>query len=445
MTNGGKTVAFHTLGCKLNYSESSALARLFSEKGFARKDFSDSADVYVLNTCSVTANADQECRSLVRGALARNPDAFVAVIGCYAQLKPGEIAAIPGVDVVLGASEKFRLLNYISLAGKHSHAQVHNCDIDDVNSFSSAYSLGDRTRSFLKVQDGCDYSCTFCTIPLARGKSRSDSIERVVANAEAIAASGVSEIVLTGVNLGDFGYVAGDETRPSRKLERFSGLIRELEKVKGIARFRISSIEPNLLDDDIISFVAGSERFAPHFHMPLQSGSNELLKRMKRRYNRELYARRVELIRQLMPHACIGADVIVGFPGETDEHFMETYRFLADLDVSYLHVFTYSERDNTEAAGMPGVVPVHERKRRNKMLRTLSARKLRAFYESQRGRELEVIFERNEKSGRMEGYSENYVRLSAPFDAGECNRPVRVTAGDFDEEGNLSCVLPVAV
>lgn len=442
MSFSGKTVAFHTLGCKLNFSETSTIARLFMEKGFVKKSFSEAADVYVINTCSVTENADKECKSIVKTALSHNPDAFVAVVGCYAQLKPEDISRIEGVDVVLGATEKFKLLNYIDLSGKNTHAHIHNCEITEADFFVDAFSVGDRTRSFLKVQDGCDYSCTFCTIPLARGKSRSDTIENVISNAHKIAASGVKEIVLTGVNIGDFGYgqsIDGDIKK--RKSYNFFDLIRELDQVKGIDRFRISSIEPNLLKDDIIEFVAGSERFVPHFHIPLQSGSNNILKKMKRRYASELYAERVEKIKKLMPQCCIGVDVIVGFPGETEDHFLETYDFLNKLDISYLHVFTYSERDNTEAILLEGVVPVADRKRRNKMLRILSAKKLRAFYEKQKGKDLSVIFEHENKNGFMYGFTSNYVKVKLPFDLALCNTPLNVIVGDFDEEGNMNCQL----
>lgn len=431
----GRTVAFHTLGCKLNFSESSALARLMYDQGFEKRTFGEAADVYVINTCSVTENADRECRSIVRSALAANPDAFVAVVGCYAQLKPQEIASIEGVDVVLGAAEKFRLLNYINLSGKNRRGEVHSCEIAEVNSFSGAFSLGDRTRSFLKIQDGCDYSCTFCTIPLARGASRSDTIEGVLKNVQKIAASGVKEVVLTGVNTGDFGKNEKAEGR--RRSEDFFALVKELDKEQGIKRFRISSIEPNLLQDEIIQFVADSERFMPHFHIPLQSGSNVMLAAMKRRYRRELYAERVKLIKQLMPHCAIGVDVIVGFPGETEEHFLETYRFLNELPVSYLHVFTYSERQNTEAASMTGVVPVAERKRRNKMLRILSAKKLRAFYESQLGQERLVLFETENKDGFLYGYTDNYIRVKIPFDTSLCNSLHPVELGSFDVAGDM--------
>ncbi len=443
MDFSGKTVAFHTLGCKLNFSETSAIARLMQEKGFSKLDFNAAADVYVINTCSVTENADRECRSVVKGALARNPNAFIAVIGCYAQLKPDEISGIEGVDVVLGATEKFRLLNYIHFSGKAEHALVHNCEIGEADFFVGAYSSGagnDRTRSFLKVQDGCDYSCAVCTIPLARGKSRSDTVENVLANARAIAANGVSEIVLTGVNTGDFGYgeFIGEGERKRRQYT-FLDLIQELDKLGEISRFRISSIEPNLLSPAIIDFVADSRRFAPHFHIPLQSGSNSVLRRMKRRYQRELYAERVAHIRQRMPHCCIGVDVITGFPGETEEEFLETYNFINALEVSYLHVFTYSERDNTEAVALPDPVPMAERKRRTKMLRILSAKKLRQFYDQQRDRELSAIFEYEDKNGFMYGFTENYVRVKRAYDRSLCNRVLTVRLLEPDEAGDMTC------
>ena len=437
-----KTVAFHTLGCKLNFAETSTIARLFKEKGFIKKSFLEPADVYVINTCSVTENADNECKSIVKSALLKNPEAFVAVVGCYAQLKPEEISKIEGVDVVLGATEKFKLLNYIHLSGKHLHAQIHNCEISDANFFVDAYSVGDRTRSFLKVQDGCDYSCTFCTIPLARGKSRSDLIENVIRNANKIASEGVKEIVLTGVNIGDFGKgQLITEDLKKKKEVTFLDLIIALDEVKGIERFRISSIEPNLLKDQIIDFVAKSKKFVPHFHIPLQSGSNDLLKLMKRRYHKELYADRINKIKTLMPDCCIGVDVIVGFPGETDELFLETYNYLNNLDLSYLHVFTYSERDNTEAIDLPNQVSIVERKRRNKMLRILSAKKLRLFYEQQKGKILSVIFENENKKGFMYGFTQNYVKVKYPFDETLCNSILNVTILDFDEEGNMTCLL----
>jgi threonylcarbamoyladenosine tRNA methylthiotransferase MtaB len=442
MSFQGKSVAFHTLGCKLNFSETSTIARLFAEKGFQKKKFDEVADVYVINTCSVTENADKECKSIVKNAMKLNPESFIAVVGCYAQLKPEEISKIEGVDVVLGATEKFKLLNYINLSNKASHAVIHNCEIAEADFFVDAYSVGDRTRSFLKVQDGCDYSCTFCTIPLARGKSRSDTIENVVANANKIAESGVKEIVLTGVNIGDFGYgrdIDGDIKK--RKEYNFLDLIKALDEVENIKRFRISSIEPNLLKDEIIEFVAHSKRFVPHFHIPLQSGSNAILKHMKRRYQKELYVDRVSKIKSLMPDCCIGVDVIVGFPGETEEHFLETYNFLNQLDISYLHVFTYSERENTEAISMPGIVPIAERKRRNKMLRVLSAKKLRAFYATQKGKAAEVLFEHEQKNGFMFGFTQNYVKVKLPYDESLLNQTTEIQLDDFDDEGNLLCSL----
>lgn len=439
MNYEGKTVAFHTLGCKLNFSETSAIGRLFAEKGFVKKDFSEAADVYVINTCSVTENADKETKSIVKNALKNNPEAFVAVVGCYAQLKPEEIAKIEGVDVVLGASEKFKLLNYINLSQKSTHAIVHNCDIDDVNFFVDAYSIGDRTRSFLKVQDGCDYSCTFCTIPLARGSSRSDTIDNVIANAKKIAASGVKEIVLTGVNIGDFGHGQLVEVDGRKKREQnFFDLVKALDTIEGVERFRISSIEPNLLSNEIIEFVARSKKFVPHFHIPLQSGSNTILKKMKRRYLRELYAERVQTIKTLMPECCIGVDVLVGFPGETDVEFIETYEFLNQLDISYLHVFTYSERANTPAAEMEAVVPINIRKQRNKMLRILSAKKLRSFYEKNLNTTRKVIFEHENRNGFMFGYSDNYIKVKLPYDPELVNRITAIDIQSFDEEGLLN-------
>jgi threonylcarbamoyladenosine tRNA methylthiotransferase MtaB len=437
MPFSGKTVAFHTLGCKLNFSETSTIARSMLEKGFNKVDFSKPADVYVINTCSVTENADKECRQIVKSALKQNPEAFVAIVGCYAQLKPEDIARIEGVDVVLGATEKFKLLNYINFS-KNNITQIQSCEISDADFFVDAYSVGDRTRSFLKVQDGCDYTCTFCTIPLARGKSRSDIIENVIANANKIAASGVKEIVLTGVNIGDFGYGRDiDGEIKKRKDYNFLDLIKELDKVDNVERFRISSIEPNLLKDEIIEFVANSDRFMPHFHIPLQSGNNELLKKMKRRYLKELYSDRVSKIKSLMPNCCIGVDVIVGFPGETEEQFLDTYNFLNELDISYLHVFTYSERDNTEAVLMSDPVPIAERKRRNKMLRILSAKKLRAFYEKNLGTDQTVIFENESKGEFMFGFTENYVKVKYPCSAELVNKSVKVNLESFDEEGNV--------
>lgn len=438
MQFSGKSVAFHTLGCKLNFSETSTIARLFFEKGFEKRNFTEAADVYIINTCSVTENADKECKSIVRNALAQNPDAFIAVVGCYAQLKPEEISKIEGVDVVLGATEKFKLLNYINLSQKHTHTQIHNCEISEADFFVDAYSIGDRTRSFLKVQDGCDYSCTFCTIPLARGKSRSDTIENVVNNAKKIAKSGVKEIVLTGVNIGDFGYgLYLDTEKKKRKDYNFLDLIKALDEVEGIERFRISSIEPNLLKDEIIEFVAGSKKFMPHFHIPLQSGNNEILGLMKRRYQRELYAERVANIKALMPDCCIGVDVIVGFPGETESHFIETYQFIQSLEVSYLHVFTYSERANTPAIKLNGFVPIAERKKRNKMLRVLSAKKLRAFYETQKNKSWSVLVEHESKENCMYGFTPNYVKVKLPFDTKLGNTLQTVNLLDIDSEGMM--------
>ena len=427
-----KTVAFHTLGCKLNFSETSAIARQLKDSGYARREFAEGADLFVINTCSVTENADRECRKIVRDALAVSPEACIAIIGCYAQLKPQEIAAIPGVDLVLGATEKFNIPAYVEqLRGKQEHAFVHSCDVSDADTFVSAWSSGDRTRTFLKVQDGCDYTCSFCTIPLARGKSRSDSVANVLVNVQKIAAAGAKEVVLTGVNLGDFGKgLHGGKTRE----ENFYELVQQLDEVQGIERFRISSIEPNLLTNEIIQFVAQSKKFVPHFHIPLQSGCNKILKMMRRRYMRELYAERVAAIRSLMPHCCIGVDVIVGFPGETEEDFLETYRFLNDLDISYLHVFTYSERDNTDAIELGGVVPVNERKRRNKMLRTLSAKKLRAFYEQHRGQTRTVLFEEENKEGMMFGYTDNYIRVTVPYDKILVNQLTFFTLGHLSAD-----------
>lgn len=427
-----RTVAFHTLGCKLNFSETSAIARQLKDSGYARKEFHEGADLFVINTCSVTENADRECRKIVRDALAVSPEACVAIIGCYAQLKPQEIAAIPGVDLVLGATEKFNIPAYVDqLQGKAEHAFVHSCDVADADTFVSAWSSGDRTRTFLKVQDGCDYTCSFCTIPLARGKSRSDSVQNVIANAHKIAHSGAKEVVLTGVNLGDFGKgLQGGKTRE----ENFYELVQELDKVEGIERFRISSIEPNLLTNEIIQFVAQSEKFVPHFHIPLQSGSNKMLKAMRRRYMRELYTDRVATIKSLMPHCCIGVDVIVGFPGETEEDFLETYNFLNGLDISYLHVFTYSERDNTDAITLEDVVAISERKKRNKMLRTLSVKKLRAFYSQFKGQMRTVLFEEENKNGMMFGYTDNYIRVSVPYDTSLVNQLTRFTMENLTAE-----------
>jgi threonylcarbamoyladenosine tRNA methylthiotransferase MtaB len=406
-----KKVAFYTLGCKLNFSETSTIGRLFTDAGYAVVEFTDAADVYVINTCSVTDHADKKCRKVVKEALKYSPNAYVTIVGCYAQLKPQEIAEIEGVDMVLGAAEKFRIVEFITDLTKNPKAVVHQQDIEKVNhNFIAAYSIGDRTRTFLKVQDGCDYPCTYCTIPLARGGSRSDTIENVIQKAQQIAASGVKEIVLTGVNLGDFGI------REGKREDRFFDLVKALEEVEGIERIRISSIEPNLLSNDIIEFVANSKRFVPHFHIPLQSGSNKILGLMKRRYQRELYIDRVAKIKELMPNCCIGVDVIVGFPGETQEDFVDTYEFLNGLDISYLHVFTYSEREQTEAATMKGKVVGSTRFERNKMLQILSDKKRRAFYQSQIGKHAEVLFEDDQKNGFMHGFTKNYVKVKAKYD-----------------------------
>jgi threonylcarbamoyladenosine tRNA methylthiotransferase MtaB len=404
-----KKVAFYTLGCKLNYSETSSIGRLFNNAGFQTVDFADTPDVFVINTCSVTEHADKKCRKVVKEALKISPNAYVTIVGCYAQLKPKEIAEIPGVDMVLGAAEKFRIVDYITDLTKNPKTLVYNQPVSEAKEFISGFSIGDRTRTFLKVQDGCDYSCSFCTIPLARGNSRSDTIEHVVEQAREIAASGVKEIVLTGVNLGDFGI------RDGERHNKFFDLVKALDEVDGINRIRISSIEPNLLTDEIIEFVARSNRFVPHFHIPLQSGSDKILGLMRRRYKRELYADRVAKIKQLMPDCCIGVDVIVGFPGETREDFIDTYNFLNELDVSYLHVFTYSERENTPAIGMIGVVPGSTRAERNKMLHILSDKKRRAFYESQLGKTEQVLFEGDIKEGYMHGFTANYVKVRAKY------------------------------
>lgn len=412
------SVAFHTLGCKLNYAETSTLSRMMESEGFEKRNFDDVADIYVINTCSVTDNADKECRQIVRRIHKKAPESIVVVTGCYAQLKPEEIAEITGVDIVLGAAEKFNIAQHISDYTKGDSTKICSCDTDDIEGFHSSFSANDRTRTFLKVQDGCDYNCTYCTIPMARGKSRSDSIANVVKNVEELASKGVKEIVLTGVNLGDFGKGndgAGLSIGLNQREENFYQLIQTLDKVKGIERYRISSIEPNLLSDNIISFVANSKKFMPHFHIPLQSGSNEILKLMKRRYLRELYIEKVELIKKLIPHCCIGVDVIVGFPGETEEHFNETLKFLHSLDISYLHVFTYSERSNTEAVNITPVVPIQIRHQRNKTLRNLSFMKMQYFTKQHQGQTRKVLLESADKRGMMEGYTDNYIRITTPF------------------------------
>lgn len=442
-----KKVAFYTLGCKLNFSETSTIARGFVSEGFERVDFSQPADMYVINTCSVTENADKRFKTIVRQVQKANPEAFVAAIGCYAQLKPEELAAVDGVDLVLGATEKFKITDYINdllsshperppewhgRAGSGREAQIHSCEIEEADFYVGSYSIGDRTRAFLKVQDGCDYKCTYCTIPLARGISRSDTLENVLDNAAEIADKGIREIVLTGVNIGDYGK---GEFGNKKHEHTFLDLIKALDRITGIHRLRISSIEPNLLKNETIDFVANSNSFVPHFHIPLQSGSDEILKLMRRRYLRNLYIERVERIKEIMPHACIGVDVIVGFPGETDAHFLETYHFLNELDISYLHVFTYSERDNTPAAAMKGAVPKNIRNKRSKMLRGLSAKKRRAFYEGQLGSVRTVLFEGENKEGYIHGFTENYVKVKAPWNPKLVNTLREIELTRIDEDG----------
>lgn len=429
-----KKVAFYTLGCKLNFSETSTIARSFENEGFKKVEFEEKADIYVINTCSVTDNADKQFKQIVRKALKTNKNAFVAAIGCYAQLKPEELIAVDGVDLVLGAKEKFNITQYIDDLTKLNEGQIHSCDIDEADFYVGSYSIGDRTRAFLKVQDGCDYKCSYCTIPMARGISRSDTMENVLKNAHEIAQKGIKEIVLTGVNIGDYGK---GEFGNKKHEHTFLELVQALDKVKGIERLRISSIEPNLLKDETIDFVSKSKTFVPHFHIPLQSGSNEILKKMKRRYLRELYQNRVAKIRQVMPDACIGVDVIVGFPGETDELFLETYRFLSELDISYLHVFTYSERDNTEAVLMEGVVPAEVRAKRSRMLRGLSAKKRHAFYQSQLGTEHTVLFEGENKKGYIYGFTENYVKVKTPWNPELVNTLHQVKLTSIDEDGSV--------
>lgn len=429
-----KKVAFYTLGCKLNFSETSTIARSFQDEGFERVDFEEVADMYVINTCSVTENADKQFKQIVRKALKINDKAFIAAVGCYAQLKPEELAAVDGVDLVLGATEKFKITDYINDLSKNDFGEVHSCEIAEADFYVGSYSIGDRTRAFLKVQDGCDYKCTYCTIPLARGISRSDELENVLKNAKEISAQGIKEIVLTGVNIGDYGK---GEFGNKKHQHTFLELVQELDKVEGIERLRISSIEPNLLKNETIEFVSKSRTFVPHFHIPLQSGSNEILKFMKRRYQREVYTERVNKIREVMPDACIGVDVIVGFPGETDEHFLETYHFLNDLNISYLHVFTYSERDNTEAAEMLGVVPANVRAKRSKMLRGLSVKKRRAFYESQIGTNRTVLFESENKEGYIHGFTENYIKVKTPWNPALANTLQEINLTNIDEDGSV--------
>lgn len=428
------TVAIYTLGCKLNYAESSTIGRQLAASGYRKIPLEEKPDVAVINTCSVTENADRECRMIVRRILASNPATFIAVIGCYAQLKPNEIASIPGVDLVLGASEKFRLPVFLKQIHKNDTAEVHSCEISDAGSFFSSYSSGDRTRAFLKVQDGCDYPCTYCTIPRARGSSRSDSIQGVLARAEEIAASGIREIVLTGVNIGDFGKSPDGKDRVSS----LTALLYALESVEGIERIRISSIEPNLLTGEIIRMVSGSKKITPHFHIPLQSGSDRILALMKRRYKTDLYRDKVNQILSELPEACIGADVITGFPGETEDHFRETLDFLKDLDVSYLHVFTYSERDNTPAAHMEGTVPVAERKRRNAMLRILSEKKRARFYNGHMGTFRPVLWEADNHNGLMHGFTDNYIRISRTFDALYINSITLEKISALTSDGSMS-------
>lgn len=429
-----KKVAFYTLGCKLNFSETSTIARNFQDEGFDRVDFEEVADMYVINTCSVTENADKQFKQIVKKALKLNDKAFVAAVGCYAQLKPEELAAVDGVDLVLGATEKFKITDYINDLSKNDMGEVHSCEIEEADFYVGSYSIGDRTRAFLKVQDGCDYKCTYCTIPLARGISRSDALENVLKNAYEISQQGIKEIVLTGVNIGDYGK---GEFGNKKHEHTFLDLVKALDEVEGIERLRISSIEPNLLKNETIEFVSKSRTFVPHFHIPLQSGSNDILKKMKRRYLRELYVDRVNKIREVMPNACIGVDVIVGFPGETDEHFLETYNFLNELDISYLHVFTYSERDNTEAATMENVVPMNVRSKRSKMLRGLSVKKRRAFYESQIGTKHTVLFEGENKEGYIHGFTENYVKVKTPWNPELVNTLHEINLTRIDEDGSV--------
>ena len=433
-----KTAAYHTLGCKLNFAETSTIARQLTETGYSKVNFDEKADVYVINTCSVTENADRECKLHVKRAMKANPEGLVVIVGCYAQLKPEEISEIEGVDLVLGAKEKFNILSYLEDLEKQATGIVHSCEIEQADFFIGSYSIGDRTRAFLKVQDGCDYKCTYCTIPLARGISRSDTIENVLKNAKEIASKNIKEIVLTGVNIGDYGK---GEFGNKKHEHTFLDLIKELDQVEGIERIRISSIEPNLLKNESIELVSQSKSFVPHFHIPLQSGCDDLLKKMKRRYLTQLYADRISKIREVMPDAAIGVDVIVGFPGETEEKFLETYNFLTELPISYLHVFTYSERENTEAAEMEGVVPIPERKKRNKMLRILSEKKKMAFYATQLGKTLPVLWEHENKNGMMYGFTENYVRVQKPFDSSSVNEIEKVQLQKIESDGNVS-VLP---
>jgi threonylcarbamoyladenosine tRNA methylthiotransferase MtaB len=434
--NQYKKVAFYTLGCKLNFSETSTIARNFENQGFAKVDFNDSPDIFVINTCSVTENADKKCRSVVKRALKVNPNAFVTMIGCYAQLKPGQISEIPGVDLVLGANEKFNIIDHLTDLEKKEKAEISATNIKETKDFIPSYSFGDRTRSFLKIQDGCDYFCTFCTIPLARGKSRNASIAETLEEAKKIAATDVKEVVLTGVNIGDFGQGEG---------ESFFELVQALDKVEGIDRWRISSIEPNLLSNEIIEFVAKSDHFVPHFHIPLQSGSDKLLKAMRRKYLSSLYTDRVSKIKELMPDACIGVDVIVGFPGETEEEFMTTVNFLNELDVSYLHVFTYSERANTSAKKMEGSIPVNIRRERSRQLQILSEKKKRHFYSTQLGKAKTVLFEAEENEGTIFGFTENYVKVKVPFQKELVNQLMPVGLDEIDRDGIMKVNMTTAI
>tara|TARA_B110000037_G_scaffold1874_1_gene2209 strand:- start:2792 stop:4126 length:1335 start_codon:yes stop_codon:yes gene_type:complete len=429
-----KKVAFYTLGCKLNFSETATIARNFQDEGFDRVEFSEFADIYVINTCSVTENADKRFKTIVKQSQRINSEAFIVAVGCYAQLQPEELAAVNGVDLVLGATEKFKITDYLNELTKNDTGAIHSCDIEDADFYVSSYSVGYRTRAFLKVQDGCDYKCTYCTIPLARGISRSDTLQNVLDNAKKIADQDIKEIVLTGVNIGDYGK---GEFGNKKHQHTFFELVEALDTIKGIHRLRISSIEPNLLKDETIDFVAQSNSFVPHFHIPLQSGSNVMLKAMRRRYMKELYQNRVGHIKAVMPDACIGVDVIVGFPGETDELFLETYNFLNALDISYLHVFTYSERANTHAATLSGVVPKAVRSKRSKMLRGLSAKKRRAFYESQLGTHRTVLFEGENKEGYIHGFTENYVKVKSPWNPALVNTLHKVVLSEIDPDGLL--------
>ncbi|MEO9873085.1 tRNA (N(6)-L-threonylcarbamoyladenosine(37)-C(2))-methylthiotransferase MtaB [Ekhidna sp.] len=431
-----KKVAFYTLGCKLNYSETSSISRMFEDKGYSKVDFTNEPDIFIINTCSVTENADKKCKKIVKEAKKISPESFVTIIGCYAQLKPKEISEIPGVDAVLGAAEKFRLFDYLD---DFTKGGVFASEIKEAKSYNASYSIADRTRTFLKVQDGCNYGCSFCTIPLARGKSRSDTISNIISQAKEIAQTGVKEVVLTGVNIGDFGIQEG------RRKEKFIDLVKALDEVEGIDRFRISSIEPNLLSNEVIEFVAQSKRFVPHFHIPLQSGSDTILKRMNRRYLSDLYRSRVETIKSLMPDCCIGVDVITGFPGETEEEFLTTYNFLNELDISYLHVFTYSERPNTKAIDMENVVDQSERNRRSKMLRGLSEKKRRYFYEQHLDKTYQVLFEEEVTDGIMNGFTDNYIRVAAKYDPILVNELKTVTLKEININGQVDVEEPEEV